>query len=217
MKRNVTLEEISDGRLYGANDMVKADCHGCKGCSKCCHGMGNSIILDPFDVYRLTKGLQKEVAELIGTALELNVVDGIILPNLKMDDKTDACTFLDENGRCSIHAYRTGICRMFPLGRFYEDNSFKYFLQIHECPKSNKTKVKIKKWLDTPDLKTYEQFICDWHYFLKGLQERAMENPDLVKDLSMIILKLFYMTAYSEEDFYKQFYRRLSMAKNKTK
>ncbi|MCI8697171.1 MAG: YkgJ family cysteine cluster protein, partial [Lachnospiraceae bacterium] len=25
MKRNVTLEEISDGRLYGGNDMVKAD------------------------------------------------------------------------------------------------------------------------------------------------------------------------------------------------
>ena len=80
-----------------------------------------------------------------------------------------------------------------------------------------KTKVKIKKWLDTPNLKTYEQFICDWHYFLKGLQERAMENPDLVKDLSMVILKLFFMTSYAEEDFYKQFYRRLSMAKSKTK
>lgn len=25
MKRNVTLEEISDGRLYGLQDMVKAD------------------------------------------------------------------------------------------------------------------------------------------------------------------------------------------------
>ena len=76
---------------------------------------------------------------------------------------------------------------------------------------------KIKKWLDTPDLKSYEQFICDWHYFLKELQERAMDNPDLVKDLSMVILKLFYMTPYAEEDFYKQFYRRLSVAKSKTK
>ena len=26
MRREVTLEEISDGRLYDANDMVKADC-----------------------------------------------------------------------------------------------------------------------------------------------------------------------------------------------
>lgn len=30
MKRNVTLEEISDGNLYEANDMVKADCQDCK-------------------------------------------------------------------------------------------------------------------------------------------------------------------------------------------
>ena len=30
MKRQVTMEEISDGRLYDANDMVKADCHDCE-------------------------------------------------------------------------------------------------------------------------------------------------------------------------------------------
>ena len=57
MKREVDLKEISDGNLYGPNDMVKADCGDCKGCSACCQGMGESIILDPYDVYRLTKGL----------------------------------------------------------------------------------------------------------------------------------------------------------------
>ena len=36
--------------------------------------------------------------------LELNVVDGIILPNLKMDASTDACTFLDENGNDAVPA-----------------------------------------------------------------------------------------------------------------
>ena len=217
MKRNVSLEEISDGKLYTSNDMVKADCGDCAGCSACCHGMGESIILDPMDIYRLTTNLEMTFEQLMSQYIELNVVDGIILPNLSMAGPKEACGFLDKNGRCSIHAHRPGICRLFPLGRYYEEEGFKYFLQVHECPKANKTKVKIKKWLDTPDLKTYEQFICDWHYFLKGLQERAMENPDLVKDLSMVILKLFYMMSYSEEDFYKQFYRRLSMAKNKTK
>ena len=54
MKRQVSLEEISDGRLYGPNDLVKADCGDCRGCSDCCHGMGSSVILDPMDVYRLT-------------------------------------------------------------------------------------------------------------------------------------------------------------------
>ena len=49
MIRNEKLEDISDGRLYDANDMVKAYCDECKGCHACCTGMGSSIILDPLD------------------------------------------------------------------------------------------------------------------------------------------------------------------------
>ena len=33
MRRNVDLNEISDGKLYTSNDMVKADCYECQGCS----------------------------------------------------------------------------------------------------------------------------------------------------------------------------------------
>ena len=51
MERNVTMAEISDGKLYSRDDMVKAGCDDCRGCSACCHGMGNSIVLDPYDVF----------------------------------------------------------------------------------------------------------------------------------------------------------------------
>lgn len=57
MERMIDLKEISDGRLYTAEDMVKADCQDCKGCSACCRGMGSSIILDPYDIYQLELGL----------------------------------------------------------------------------------------------------------------------------------------------------------------
>ena len=50
MLREIDLSEISDGKLYTGNDMVKADCRGCAGCSSCCQGMGSSIILDPLDI-----------------------------------------------------------------------------------------------------------------------------------------------------------------------
>ena len=32
MLRNIDLNEISDGNLYTANDLVRADCGGCHGC-----------------------------------------------------------------------------------------------------------------------------------------------------------------------------------------
>ena len=117
MKREIDMREISDGKLYGPNDLVKADCGDCHGCFACCQKMGQSIVLDPLDIYRLTKYLNVSFEQLLAEKIELNVVDGLILPNLKMCGTEERCAFLDENGRCGIHQSRPGIGRLFPLGR----------------------------------------------------------------------------------------------------
>ena len=96
MIRNCSLDEISDGKLYDINDMVKADCGDCKGCSACCQGMGQSIVLDPYDIYRLTTELNLSFEQLMAGAIELNVVDGIVLPNLKMTGVDEKCYFLND-------------------------------------------------------------------------------------------------------------------------
>lgn len=216
MIREVSLEEISDGRLYGLNDMVKADCHDCQGCNSCCQGMGCSIVLDPLDVQRLVEHLGESFEVLLTDRLELNVVDGIILPNLKMAGNRETCSFLDGSGRCGIHSARPGICRLFPLGRFYENRGFQYFLQVHECKKENRTKVKVRKWIDTPDLKQNEKFVADWHYFLKDLQGKldAGQSDEMGKQVSMYVLNTFYMTPFDKgRDFYGQFEARMRAAK----
>lgn len=216
MRREVSMEEISDGKLYTANDLVKADCNDCRGCSACCQKMGQSIVLDPLDIYRLTFGLRQKFEELLADKLELNVVEGIILPNLQMSGTEEKCDFLNAEGRCSVHAIRPGICRLFPLGRYYDGKSFQYFLQIHECKKENRTKVKVKKWIDTPDLKKNEKYISDWHYFLTDMQKTlaTLQNDEKVKKINMLILQTFFLEPYhQEEDFYVQFYDRLEKLK----
>ncbi|MCM1541429.1 MAG: YkgJ family cysteine cluster protein [Blautia sp.] len=223
MKRNVSLAEISDGRLYGANDMVKADCHGCPGCSDCCRGMGSSVILDPYDIYRLQAGLGKRLEILLGEGkVEWNVVDGCILPNLKMAGQGEACAFLDPQGRCGIHAFRPGICRLFPLGRYYENGDFKYMLQIHECPAGNRSKVKVSKWIDTPQQGKNHAFLCRWHYLLNDLEALVgtCQDEALAKQVNMALLQVFYLAEYdTERDFYEQFdqrYERFVAAVNLT-
>ena len=214
MKRNIDINEISDGRLYGLNDMVKAGCDGCRDCSKCCHGMGNTVVLDPVDIHRLTTNLNCSFEQLLSDKIELNVVDGVILPNLKMDGEDEACRFLDKEGRCSIHEYRPGICRLFPLGRIYSNNSFAYFLQVHECPKENKSKVKVKNWIDTPDIKDYENFVTEWHYMLNSIEEIVKKADDSVaKQLNMYILNEFYIKTYEKEGLYQQLNHKISEAK----
>lgn len=216
MKRKVSLQEISDGRLYGLNDMVRADCRDCQGCSSCCCGMGSSIVLDPYDIFRLSSGLGRTASQLLQEEkLELNVVDGMVLPNLKLQGEEEACVFLNPQGRCSIHAFRPGICRLFPLGRYYEGRSFQYFLQIHECEKQDRTKVKVSKWIDTPGVLRYDRYICDWHYFLEDAAERLSgQAEEEVRNGNLYVLKLFYLRPYDErEDFYSQFYERLGQAR----
>lgn len=215
MKRDVDFNEISDGKRYGLNDMVKADCKDCSGCSSCCRGMGTSVVLDPLDVWRLKTHLSCTFEELLQDKLELQVVDGVILPNLNMSREGEQCGFLDENGRCRIHAFRPGICRLFPLGRIYEEQGFWYFLQIHECKKENRAKIKVRKWLDTPDVKRYERFVLDWHTFLKKLEARIQDekSQEFAQRVSMYVLKEFYILPYEEgEDFYEQLGKRLEAA-----
>ncbi|MBQ1392311.1 MAG: YkgJ family cysteine cluster protein [Lachnospiraceae bacterium] len=210
MRREGTLEEISDGRLYQRTDMVRANCMDCQNCSDCCKGMGNTIQLDPLDVSRLCKDTENTMQGLLQTgAIQLTVVDGLILPSMGMQGEKSACYFLNEKGRCSIHKSRPGICRLFPLGRYYENGVFSYFLQANECSMKNRSKIKVEKWLDTPNIVKYETFVTNWHYLLKDieqwLQENGMENQ---KQMATTVLQFFYENPYQGSDFYMEFEER---------
>ena len=213
MLRNVDMNEISDGRLYKASDMAKVGCNDCNGCSECCHSMVQTIRLDPYDIFQLTTNLNMSFEELMAEHIELTVADGLIEPVLKMSPKTQACPFLSENGRCSVHSFRPGFCRLFPLGRIYEDGDFSYYLQVKECPYPNKTKVKIEKWLGIPNLKEYEEFIRIWHADVVSCRERIRSDggqTGLSKQLNMRRLQTFFVMPYEKErSFFEQFRERM--------
>ena len=138
--------------------------------------------------------------------------DGLILPHLRMKDQ-EACAFLDENGRCSIHRARPAYCRMFPLGRYYQGDDFVYILQTHQCDHP-RTKVKVKRWIDIPDLSAYEAFARDWHALLRQARQIAMQDEGMRKAVCMIILKRFYQHPWDiSGDFYEQFAQQASQAR----
>ncbi len=224
-------------RLYTAKDMAKIGCNGCQGCSYCCQEMGESVILTPFDICELTRNLGKSFDELMEDKIELYMTDGMVMPNLKMAKGTkvygdkEVCGFLNDEGRCSIHAFRPGLCRLFPLGRNYEVRQvktkdgvrevkgFQYFIVKDSCPRMNGTKVKIEKWLEIPNLKKNEEFITKWHYFCRDFQEEMQALLDAgedekVKKRNLAMLELFYRKPYGEErDFYEEFEERMGSIK----
>lgn len=207
MLRNCSLEDISDGRLYTAEEMAKINCHDCQGCDQCCHGMGNSILLDPYDFYQLEIGCGENFNSLMNGKIELNITDGLILPNIAMKEGEECCSFLNEKGRCKIHDYRPGFCRLFPLGRYYEEQGFRYFIQKEECPLTNRSKMKIKQWLGIEHIKKYEAFVLQWHDLLKSCQSviQKAENEAVQKEVCMGLLTIFFTIPYEKDDFYSQF------------
>lgn len=211
MYRNTQI----DTKLYNLNDMVRAGCNDCKDCFSCCQGMGESIVLDPYDIWQLENNLNTTFAGLMQDKIELHVEEGLILPNLKMYGSSESCGFLDSNGRCAVHGFRPGLCRLFPLGRKYDNNELHYFLLKDACTRAN-TKIKIKKWLEIADGKRYESFLVKWHDLRKELQAKIAKYSDeqngdeLTKEINVKFLHIFYEKQYTPDDFYGQFEERMN-------
>ncbi len=205
------IKEISDGKLYRAEDMVNAGAGGCKNCSWCCEDMCDSIFLDPYDIYSLCQGTGKEYTELIdGDYLEIGLHKLISMPHIK--DRGNGCGFLTEHKRCSIHDFRPGICRLFPLGRYYHDDTFSYILQTRGCKAEVRDEVKVRDWLEIKDLERYEEYMLKWHAVVKKLSGFMMKpaEPGVKKRTHELFLKHFYEIPYDlSKDFFLQIYERI--------
>ena len=216
MRTTNILNEISDGKLYDIEDMVKADTCGCNGCSDCCKDVGDLVVLTPFDIYEMTTYLNADFDKLLGDKILLRENNKITLPYLKMQDENKNCSFLDKNGRCTIHSKRPNICRLFPLGRAYQDNDFKYFLQVDNCPKEELKDVKVADWINIENYNENKKFILEWYKFIKALTFRLkfVRDEKEIAHINEILLDNFYRVKI-DNDFYKSFEELLPKVKNK--
>ena len=199
----------SGQRLYGPQDMVRISSSACVGCSACYRVMGDTIVLDPYDVWQLTYGLGNSFEEMMGVNIDLHVEEGVILPHLMMRSDTQGCTFLGTDGRCTIHLHRPGICRLFPLGRQFDEEKTSYFIVPEGCVKGGLSQVRIDKWLGIPDLPAYEKFKAQWHSLIRLLKARIAAEPseEVRRNINLYFVRVFYMAPYEGVSSAVAFYR----------
>ena len=192
-------------------------CADCEGCSECCRSTADTIILDPQDMYLLSKGTGKVFTDMIEREIEIRLVDGLILPNLmeEHEGEEEHCLFLTDRGRCSIHAFRPGLCRLYPMGRYYTDGGFRYILQKDECTGRVKTPVLLREWLGIEDLPRYEAYIQDWHDFRKRVEKVVPMLTEKSRDsVQRYILQVFFVHPYlTRQDFYPQYEARMQVCR----
>ena len=185
-------------RLYGAQDMARVASSACEGCGACCRGMGDTIVLDPYDAWQLCAGTGSTFEALMGAGVDLHVEEGVILPHIMMKKETDSCFFLGNDGRCGIHAFRPGICRLFPLGRQFGKEKISYFVVPDGCVKGGLSKVRIDRWIGIPGLPRYEAYKSDWRELVRTLKARiaAEESGEVQRNINLYFLRTFYMEPY---------------------
>ncbi len=208
MRRTIDLKQITDGNKYTSQDYVKLGCDGCGGNADCCRNTADTIILDPYDIYMLSEATGCSFSELTEKGIiELRMVDSLALPYLKK--KNNACIFLSRSGRCEIHENRPGFCRIFPLGRLYENGRFSYINQIYECSCKRTKNVRVDSWIGVNDIERYEAFISDWHYFTERYEQLLKDNKDRLNELIQVLIYVMYAAPFDKgRGFHEQYEER---------
>ena len=112
------MNGMNDFRLIGQREKIAFRCSQCGGC---CRNVRDSVMLKPYDAYRLIRHIrQKSAGYTAEDILEQRCVlkplsRGFEVYVLKTTDDSGVCTFLEDN-RCSVYEGRPQTCR--PLFRY---------------------------------------------------------------------------------------------------
>ena len=216
-------ERFLNNKKYGHDDMAPIGCDDCRDCDSCCHGMGDTIVQDPYDMWLFCKNMRVAGGAQITFELlisedgpwELSYQDGVVLPNIKMVED-GRCPFLNDK-RCTIHPVRSGLCRLFPLGRSFDDDKIDYYVMGGrygcEMHSDEMSMVRIKDWLGYPDIDRYEMFQVSWHEIKANIRDAASElSYEEYRHLQERLLDVFYSKPY-QDDFFEDYERRVSLWK----
>lgn len=144
-----------EARLVDLDDTIKFNC---KRCGKCCSGR-TDIILNPYDVYNIAKGLGITPEEVIKQYCNVHCGSNSCLPIVTLkEDKRGLCPFLKffaNEGKfgCSVNNFKPGACIMHPIGivRSVDQTTHKQEKQFIEVPSCDihgiETEIKIRDFI----------------------------------------------------------------------
>ena len=139
----------------------------CVCCGDCCRHVARSVLLEPYDLFRIAKDLKRKghairgIEDVLMEYAEIQTLGDVEYPvfMLKTGGPKDTCVFL-KDGRCSIHEVKPKACRLYPLGVWPNDamTGFDYFLVSQRPRHANDPAVRAGDWMDA-NFSSYEREI----------------------------------------------------------
>lgn len=190
----------------------------CTQCGKCC--MHRDIILNPRDVYNLSKELRITPDELAKQYCEPYIRDSPRMPviRLKPRGSVRSCPLL-KNRKCQVHNSKPEICAMFPIGRYMmaEEGTaadtgagrIRYIFNNVNCGDDSETHT-VREWLNSFGIPVEDDFFMKWQKTAIELAKihAKMENTISGETMEMVwtaVLLEVYLKYKTDEDFMPQF------------
>lgn len=122
---------------------------GIKCFNKCCYDV--RIPLTPFDVLRLSRGLNLATSEFLRHYTRVQIGIATKLPVVVLG--SEHCPFVSEKG-CRVYSFRPNACRLYPLVRVKRANEEFFFLLREDfCLGHNeKRRWKVEEWVKDQEI-----------------------------------------------------------------
>ena len=137
----------------------------CLACGKCCYNNHHEIVLTGYDMFRLTKGLKKEVKE-IAKYCNFHIGYDTKLPLFILKMVNDGVCSFYENGKCGCHDCKPITCALYPLGRMFKLNEkdktvdVKYASMIKKSCGGTGKKYTVREFLEKSNILNSEEEVC---------------------------------------------------------
>lgn len=191
----------------------------CKRCGECCRKVKDSIMLEPYDFYRLALHLNQTPSEVMDRYTDAAFLDwGFPVLVLKTTGTDDACIFLKDNS-CSVQSAKPRTCRMYPLSAEPDVTSpgkFNYLVVSQKEQHFCGPEIKASKWMDDnfPPFER-EMVKLDYLFILEfGRIVRKIDHKH-EDEVNTLMLTFRYGLFDSALDFKEQFVRNMAALKFK--
>lgn len=152
----------------------------CTQCGECCK-YRDDILLNPFDLCRMSLELDEDLPDIIRkyTALFVGNNSKIPLVSLKMRKDTGGCPFLMKDNRCRVQKRKPTVCALYPLGRIAEERKkgplkISYFLQPVDCGEKDEAHTP-QEWLGEFGMKESEEWFTVWQDAVGAVSEKVRD------------------------------------------
>jgi len=178
----------ADARVLTEADLLQLTC-GATGCSSTCCKATAPIVLNPYELARICKAARMSYEDLLDV-LDTDRAKGFPLVMLPRDP---VCHFWTATG-CRIYEARPLACRLFPLGRVYENNRSHIVLpEVNRCSGLVPTPAKtVTAYLQEQDTALFIEMADRWIEFVSHIERLPLQDAPVTS-------VAFHMLVYSPD------------------